>query len=233
MTENILKETAHALRQHGFNTQIVSTREEACAAILSHIPLNSLVGIGDSATVRQIGIIEALHTRGTSIINPFRGKFRRETAVASLLADIFLTGINAVTTEGSLVDVDGAGNRIAGTIFGPPEVLVVAGQNKIVKNVNEAVERLKTVIAPRHAAGMGYSLPCTQIGTCQDCNSPKRICRIEAVIRRAPMYTQTTVLLVGEDLGLSWDPHWAPERIRKIHTQYLSHVWNPAAQEPF
>jgi hypothetical protein len=229
MAEHSLHETAHTLKQHGFNPLIVSTREEARASILDYIPLNSLVGIGDSATVRQIGVIEALHARGTSIVNPFYGKFRRETAVASLLADIFLTGINAVTREGSLVDIDGAGNRIAGTIFGPPEVLVVAGQNKIVKNVDEAMERLKTVIAPHHAAGMGYSLPCTRTGTCQDCDSPKRICRIETVITRAPMYTQTTVVLVEEDLGLSWDPQWAPERIGKIHTQYLSHVWNPTS----
>ncbi|MBU6998354.1 MAG: lactate utilization protein [Theionarchaea archaeon] len=229
MTEQSLQETAHALKQHGFSPLVVSTKEEARAAILDNIPVNSLVSIGDSATVRQIGVIEALHSRGTSIINPFRGKFRRETAVASLLADIFLTGINAVTGDGSLVDIDGAGNRIAGTIFGPPNVLVVAGQNKIVKNVDEAMERLKTVIAPRHAAGMGYSLPCARTGICQDCSSPNRICRIETVIHRVPMYTHITVLLVGEDLGLSWDPHWASDRIGRIHSQYLSHVWNPKA----
>jgi L-lactate utilization protein LutB len=229
MAEYLLHETARNLKRHGFNSLVVSTREEACGSILDRIPQNSLVGIGDSATVRQIGVIEALHSRGTSIINPFCGKFRRETAVASLLADIFLTGINAVTREGSLVDIDGAGNRIAGTIFGPPDVLVIAGQNKVVESVDEAMERLKTVIAPHHAAGMGYSLPCTRTGTCQDCDSPKRICRIETVITRAPMYTRTTVILVEEDLGLSWDPQWAPERIDKIHTQYLNHVWNPTS----
>jgi len=222
-----LKTTIERLSQHGFKVMFIDNQDSAKNVILDLIPKNTIVGIGDSTTIRQIGIIEDLHNRGTNIINPFTGNFRRDIAVKSLLADIYLTSANAITHDGKIIDIDGAGNRIAGTIFGPEKVILVIGKNKIVKDANEAFQRIKNVIAPQHAKGMGYSLPCTLKGKCVDCESKERICRIEVVIERKPIYTEIVILLINEDLGLSWDPNWPPERINKIQTEYGNYVWSP------
>lgn len=223
---NQLEKASLELKNHGFSPVIAPDSDTAQSLMLDAVPDNGVVGIGDSATIRQIGIIEALQKRGTSVINPFFGEFKRKTAIECLLADIFITGVNAVTVTGELIDMDGAGNRIAGTIFGPKDVLIAAGKNKIVKNRQEGIERLKN-IAPFHAKGMGYTTPCVQTGTCINCNAPNRICRIETIITRVPMYTDITIFLIDEDLGLSWDAQWPAERIQNIQKGYLTHVWNP------
>jgi hypothetical protein len=224
---NQLKDTSSQLKKHGISSVIAPDSSTATSMMLDMVPYNAVVGIGDSATVRQIKIIDALQKRGTSIINPFAGKFRRNTAVRCLFADIFITGVNAVTLTGELIDMDGAGNRIAGTIFGPETVLIAVGKNKIVRDREEGLKRLRD-IAPFHAKGMGYTTPCAETGICTDCNSENRICRIQTVITRAPMYTDMTVFLIDEDLGLSWDAQWPAERIDNIQKGYLRHVWNPS-----
>ncbi|MGD2072246.1 MAG: lactate utilization protein, partial [Candidatus Thorarchaeota archaeon] len=218
-------ETLKSLTRHEFKARMVEDRKKATSILLDLIETTAVVGIGDSATIRQLGIIDRLQERGTSIINPFIGAFNRSTGITCLLADVFLTGANAITEDGHIVDIDGAGNRIAGTIYGPPTVLLVVGKNKIVPTVEDAFYRIKNFIAPYHANAMGYGPPCTKTGKCEDCQSGKRVCRIETVIARKPMYSDVHILIIDEDLGLSWDPHWSAGRIQKIQKAYEDHVW--------
>jgi hypothetical protein len=103
--------------------------------------------------------------------------------------------------NGELVNIDGAGNRVNGTIFGPGKVIVVAGYNKIVEDVQEAIKRTKNVAAPMNAKRANLDVPCAKLGRCVDCNSPNRICRVVVIHERKPMLTNILIILVGEELG--------------------------------
>jgi hypothetical protein len=110
-------------------------------------------------------------------------------------------------------------------IFGPRKVFIIAGRNKIVKDVNEALYRIKNLIAPFHARTKGFATPCAQAGKCIDCNAPKRICSVVSIIERRPWRTEISVILVDEDLGLSWDETWPEDRIRRIKSNYEKVTW--------
>ncbi len=194
--------------------QYVDNHEEALSKLLSLIPEGASVGFGDSVTLFQIGIDDALEKRNKNkLVNPFRkdGKdiFPTDINVArrALTADIFLTGVNAVTLDGKLVSIDGRGNRVAGLIFGSERAIVVAGANKIVANVDEALKRIKHVAAPlnakRHLLKHGFENPppCALTGVCVDCRHPKRICNFTVIVE-GQMRPRLEVLLVGEELGI-------------------------------
>ena len=230
-----IERTLRALKMHGFDAVFAENKEAAKKTILDLIPEGTLVGIGDSTTLFQTGVIEQLHARGISIINPFSAKtFKlkiwRSVAARSIQADIFLTGTNAVTQDGKLVNVDNVGNRVAGMIFGPEKVMIVVGRNKIVIDVDEALHQIKEVIAPQHAKTRGFKVPCASTGKCVDCEVKERTCHVITIIERRPALTEVKVVLIDEDLGLGWNSHWSTERINKIKTEYEKHVWNPPAE---
>jgi len=188
------------------------------------IPPGATVARGDSITIDQIGIIPELKKRQQNkLIDPLEkdadGYFlipeiekRRELAREVFSADIFLVGSNAVTLDGKLVNTDGWGNRVSALIFGPEKVIVIAGANKIVKDANKAIERIRSVAAPvnarrhyvkHHEEDFG-ELPCVRTGSCVDCNHNWRICR-QTVITEGSMGMdkgRINVVLVGEELGI-------------------------------
>jgi hypothetical protein len=214
--KNFLKKNISALYAPG--------KQEALAACLTMIPAGARVGRGDSVTVDQIGIIEALKKRGqNSILDPLerdeQGLFvipkiedRRSMAREVLSTDIFLVGANAVTLDGELVNTDGWGNRVSATIFGPGKVIVVAGVNKIVKDVNEALARIRNIAAPlnarrhyiEHQETAFADLPCVRTGSCADCRHDWRICHYTVIIDGAMGQDKgrINVILVGEELGI-------------------------------
>jgi L-lactate utilization protein LutB len=200
-----------SLKGNGFNAVFVTNRREALQCILNSIPHGSVVGAGDSLTLEEIGIFEELKRLDFVLYWPFdknvpREK-RREIAQKALLADIFLSGSNAITMDGKIVNVDASGNRVAGTIFGPRKAIVVVGINKIVKNLDEAFERIKNVAAPLNAKRIreerGWELlPCVEAGRCVDCNAENRICNVTTIIEKKPRAIDISVIIVGENLGL-------------------------------
>ena len=120
-----------------------------------------------------------------------------------LTCNPFLTGCNAVTLSGCLVNIDATGNRVASMSFGLKKVIVVAGRNKLVDgDVAAAIKRVKECTAPPNARRLGFNTPCAKTGFCSDCRSPDRICRVTAVIERKPRLADLRVLVVNEDLGL-------------------------------
>ncbi|WP_243113657.1 lactate utilization protein [Desulfofundulus salinus] len=119
-----------------------------------------------------------------------------------LTCDLFLTGTNALTLTGCLVNIDATGNRVASMVFGPKKVIIVAGRNKLVEDEEEAIKRIKAYAAPPNARRLNCKTPCVETGFCADCNSPDRICRIITVMERKPRLTDVRVLVVNEDLGL-------------------------------
>ena len=129
--------------------------------------------------------------------NDERVRIRR----AQLTADAFLTGSNAVTMDGRLVNTDGSGNRVAAMIFGPGKVIVVAGVNKIVRDVEEAEERIRKTAAPINNRRLNLPNPCVKTGECMDCQGPTRICNVTTILHKRPKLTEMHVILVGEELG--------------------------------
>lgn len=191
----------------------VPTRAEAFEKVMSMIPEGSVVGYGDSLTLKQISVVDALETGDYEFLNPWRPGTSVEENIRlkrrALTSDVFVTGTNALTLDGKIVNVDGHGNRVAAMLFGPERVIVVVGVNKLVKDLEEALERIRNQAAPlnvqRHTS-FDPTPPCGTTGTCSDCNSPWRICNKTVIIERQydnDRYSPVlTVVIVGEELGL-------------------------------
>ena len=222
--EQRAKTAVNNLQKKNINAQYVSSRQEALTTLLEMIPAGAMVARGDSVTIDQIGIIPELRKRKQNrLIDPIERdadglyvipKFeqRKKIARETFSADIFLVGTNAVTLDGKLVNIDAWGNRVSATIFGPEKVVIVAGVNKIVKDVNEALERIHNVAAPmnakwhylKHHFEEYGALPCVRTGSCVDCNHDWRICRYTVIIEGAMIREKDriNVVLVGEELGI-------------------------------
>ncbi len=202
----IIQKTLDNLKKHGIVAIYSSTRAEAKDEVLKRIPPQAAVGVGGSVTLREIGLLEDLAKRGNKLFDHWKEGLskeeRFEVGRKQQKSAVFLTSTNALTQDGKLINVDATGNRVTSMIFGPPEVIVVAGVNKIVKDVQEGLDRIKKVVAPQNCQRRKDPTPCAVDGVCHDCNSPGRLCRITAIIERKPFATKEfVVILVGENLG--------------------------------
>ena len=229
-----IERAARNLVANNFEAKIAVDRDAVKEIVLGSIPKDAIVGVGDSATVRQTGIIEELERKGIKVLNPFSKKLttdpsktvvRDDISRQIFSCDVFVSGTNAVTKDGKLVNVDAVGNRVAGMIFGPKKVFIIAGKNKIVKDVDAALYRIKNLIAPFHARTKGFATPCARTGKCSDWGAPKRICSVVSIIEKRPWRTQISIILVNEDLGLSWDETWPEDRIYKVKSNYERVTW--------
>jgi hypothetical protein len=235
-----VEEVLRNLRANGFDALPAENRDVVKQIVLGSISKGMIVGFADSATIRQTGIIEEMEKKGISVLNPFskdlttdkgRTTVRDDISRRIFSCDLFVSGTNAVTMDGKLVNVDAVGNRVASMMFGPRRVLVIAGKNKVVSDVNEALYRIKNVIAPFHARTKGFATPCAQTGRCSDCSAPKRICSVISIIEKRPWRTEMTIVLANEDLGLSWDEAWPQDRILGIKSNYEKVTWVFASAE--
>jgi len=198
-------ETIKNLIKHEFEAIKVSDRLSAVDEIIKRIPPTKTVGVGGSVTLREIGIIDKLQEQGNVIYDHWKQRLSEEDSLRirkmQQSSDVFLTSANAVTLNGEIVSIDGFGNRISSMMFGPKEVMIVAGYNKIVQDIPEAMNRIKTLAAPMSAKRFGADTPCARFGKCMDCDSPQRICRGTLIMERRPFATPTLVVIVMEDLG--------------------------------
>ncbi len=219
--ERLAKRAISAFAKRNIRAQFAKNKEEALASILSLIPEKASIGIGDSITMEEIGVVARLEERGGhEIFNPFLfledrrfadpPEVRMQKMRQALLADVFLAGSNAVTLDGKIVNIDARGNRVAGILFGPKKVILAVGANKIVPDVDQAIQRIKNIAAPRNAERhfMEFHFekepPCAQAGTCMDCSSPYRICCYITVIEWQRQIIQSDrihLVIVGEELG--------------------------------
>ena len=239
MTQDVSQDiemTLKSLKANRFDARFAQTAVEAKKMMLEMIPLTASVGVGDSATLRQIGILEELIRRGTEVIDPFTRELAqdmrdnpfirmRQMERMTFGADVFLASSNALTEDGKIVSIDGAGNRVAGMIFGAPKVILPIGRNKIVRDVATAIYNIKNIIAPIHAKRTEHKTPCAVTGKCNDCDSPDRICNTIVILEKRSMCTDLSVILINEDLGLSWNPTWDDKRISEIRSSYYQNSW--------
>ena len=199
------KKAVEKLVAHDFRAIYVETKEEAVQEIWKHITPKENIGVGGSITIRELGILEKLEAQGYTVYNHWKPGLSKESVLetrkSQMTSDIFLSSINAITLNGELVNIDGIGNRVNSTIFGPGKVLLVAGYNKIVEDVQEGIKRIKNVAAPLNARRLNMDVPCAKVGKCVDCNFPNRICRVIVIHERKPSVTDILIILVGEELG--------------------------------
>jgi hypothetical protein len=214
MTENIdetVRTTIKALKANRFDpVEYVEKAEDVQKVVLAMIPPEASVGMGGSASLMQLGIIEQLAKRGT---------------MTRTQPEVYLTSSNAITMDGKLVNTDMTGNRVSAMIFGPKQVIVVAGTNKIVKDVSAALDRIKSITAPAMAKIAGLKTPCAiEGGKCNDCKSPMRVCTVTTIIEAKPRVTQISIVLVGEDIGLGWETDWEKDRKDKIKAAFRENL---------
>lgn len=194
-----------ALSDRGFDAYYCRTGKEAADKALTLIPKTHSVSWGGSMSIVEIGLTDRLVKDGYNVINRDNAKTPEErTAIMkrALAADVFLMSANAVTEDGMLVNVDGRGNRVAALTFGPESVIVIAGINKVVRDLDAAIKRIKSVAAPVNAARFdGIHTPCKISGICSDCKSVDCICAHWVVTRLCRPAKRIKVILVGEELG--------------------------------
>lgn len=193
-----------ALENHGIRTRIVATAAEAKQLILEEIQPGQKVGVGGSRTIDSLGVVPELEAKGCKICWHWQAETPdqvMELRRGQLTSDVFLASSNAVTEDGRLVNIDGVGNRVAAMVFGPPKVILVCGQNKLVPDLEAALDRIHNVAAPENARRLNTGTPCGVTGRCNDCDSPGRMCAVTVIIERCPGKTDLEVILVKENLG--------------------------------
>lgn len=202
MTQNLLT-AAKNLAARGFKVQTFDTAAQATAWLLREIAQDAVVAHGGSVTLAQLGVAEKLRERGNLVLsNAGLGKACGLWArKQSMFADVYLTSANAVTLRGEVQNIDGSGNRVAATLYGPDTVYFCVGKNKLVADESAGMRRIKEVACPQNAKRLGLDTPCARTGKCADCNAPQRICAVYARLDR-PMIGKThCVLLIDEELG--------------------------------
>ncbi|HOK39726.1 MAG TPA: lactate utilization protein [bacterium] len=180
--------------------------QSALESAISKIDKNAVIGFGGSKTIEALGLIDYLKKnnyknlldRSDKSLTPEQ---KREIERKMFLSDIYLTGTNAITIDGQFVNTDKWGNRVAAMIFGPKKIFIFAGINKIVKDLNEAFERIKKLSAPLNSIRFNLSTPCTVTGYCMNCSSEQKICYVTTIINGSPEKDRITLFLINEYLG--------------------------------
>jgi hypothetical protein len=195
-----------SLVRNGFGAVYCPSPQEAFDCIVNEAADASSIGFGGSMTIAGLEIESHLRELGKEILNHANPALSRDERLQvmrhQLTCDLFLTGTNALTLSGELINIDATGNRVAAMVFGPRKVIVVAGRNKLVDgSTDDAIRRVKNRATPPNAKRLNFKTPCASTGFCSDCNSPDRLCRATTIIDRKPRFTDVTVLVVNADLG--------------------------------
>ena len=192
------------LQNRHFEAYYCDNREEALQKALSLIPEGASVGWGGALSAKQIGLMDAVNAGPYRAIDRDKCATQEEWKQAMLdclLVDVFLTGANALSLDGQMVNIDGGGNRVAAIVYGPGSVIVIAGMNKVVDSLEDAVRRARTVAAPMNKQRFPAQTPCEVTGTCGDCKAEGCICNQILITRHCRPAGRIKFILVGEDLG--------------------------------
>ncbi len=176
-------------------------REEALKLALSLIPKGSTVTMGGALSAREIGLVDAVKGPDYRFIDREAYADRRAAMLAAYDADVFLSSTNAMTEDGILVNIDGNANRVSAIAQGPKKVVVIAGMNKVCKDLDSAMKRARNVAAPINAQRFGLNTPCAKTGACMDCKSPDTICCQFLITRYSRHAGRIHVILVNDNLG--------------------------------
>lgn len=204
-----LADAAKALERNNFEAHLAGSAAEAGKLVMDTI-IPALapgsISFGGATTIEQCGIYDAVKKlSGVEVLDTWDKSLGLEAKMErrrlALTVDLFFLGANAVTEDGTLVNLDMIGNRVAALAFGPRHVVVVAGRNKIVPDLAAAMDRVKNLAAPVNTRRLKKKTPCVKTGRCMDCKSPDRICNVWTVSEKSFPAGRVKVVLVNEDLG--------------------------------
>ncbi len=199
-----IRELKENFKLRDITVEYFETLEEVKSYILDTLPSKCTVGIGHSITLQKINLTSALAQRGNIVYDKELAKDRDECRVLkknALIADWYITGSNAVSIDGRIVNVDHSGNRVAAISYGPDKVIIVVGKNKIVATLDEAIKRVKNISCPLNAKRAGFNPPCVALNGCVDCVSKERVCNSLSIIEGQPDSNRMTLCIVNEECG--------------------------------
>ena len=181
------------------------TRQNAAETAMSLTAADTTVAFGGSMSLSESGVMDALKAR-TDIRLLDRSLAKspeevRQVYLDSFGADTYFMSTNAITLDGQLVNIDGNGNRAAALIYGPAQVILIAGMNKVVPTVEDAFRRVRNTATPPNCLRLNINTPCAATGICADCLSENCICNQIVITRHSKTADRIKVLLVGEELG--------------------------------
>ena len=192
------------LKSRHFEAYYCADKASALEKALELIPKGATVGWGGAMSAQQIGLIDALNAGAYNAIDRDKTatpEEREQAMKKCLLADVFVTGANALSLDGQMVNIDGMGNRVAAIVYGPGSVVVIAGINKVADTLEAAVTRARTVAAPMNKQRFPVQTPCEVTGSCADCKSDGCICNQMLITRNCKPAGRIKFVIVGEELG--------------------------------
>lgn len=204
MDDNMKSEMIKSFKSRNIEVSFFETLEEAKDRMIELIPPDSSVGVGNSKTLKDMNISKLLKERGNIVFDKTLAENKAESEQVkkkSLLADWYITGTNAVSKEGHIVNIDHSGNRAAAMIYGPDNVIIVIGRNKICGTLDDAVKRARNISAPMNAKRAGYNPPCLQLNRCIDCKSDERVCFNLVIIEGQFVKDRMKLFIVDEEAG--------------------------------
>ena len=191
-------------KQRNIEVKYFKTFDDATKFILDVVPFECSVGIGHSSTLDHMNITKLLDDRGNIVFDKERAQDKYESKIIkkkALLSDWYITGSNAVSADGRIVNVDHSGNRVAAIIFGPDNVIIVVGKNKVVDTLDEAIKIVKNIACPLNAKRAGFNPPCVELEKCVDCVSKERVCNSLVIIEGQSGKNRIKLLIVDEECG--------------------------------
>ncbi|MBE6529633.1 MAG: lactate utilization protein [Ruminococcaceae bacterium] len=199
--ELLAKKVMKGLESRNMSGYYAANKEEALKTALELIGEGATVAMGGCMTANEIGLTEAVKTGKYHFIDRAAIADPREALLAAYDADVFLSGSNALTEDGILVNIDGNANRVSAIAQGPKKVIFLVGMNKVCPDVDSAMKRARNVAAPVNAQRFGLSTPCSKTGACSDCKSPDTICCQFLITRFSRHAGRIHVILINDTLG--------------------------------
>ena len=199
--EQVLKK----LQTNGFNTHYFANRTEAASWLLKQVPAGEEVSFGGSVTLAELGLRKSFEEAGVKYID-HRATDISPEELYQRQRQVFQThsyflSANAITEDGYIINVDGRGNRLAASSYGPQNIYFVVGSNKLVADIDAAIQRIEDIAGPRNCQRLDNGAPCVQSGKCEDCGPNSSICRAYLLMRYAPYGSKYHLVWIDEELG--------------------------------
>ncbi len=204
MDEKKFKKIVKNFNARNIDVSYFNTINDLKSNIIKEIPDGSSIGIGNSKTIKSMNLSSELSQRGYKVFDKTLTKTKKESEdlkKKSLLADWYITGSNAISADGNIVNIDHSGNRVAAMIYGPDNVVVIVGVNKIEETLDEAIKRVKNIAAPLNAKRAGFNPPCVELNKCIDCNSKERVCNYLVIIQGQTKRGRLKIYIVNKEMG--------------------------------
>ena len=191
------------LKRRTFLPHYCENSQQAVQKVLELIPETASVGIGGSMTLKDMDIPNILQNRGNNVFSAgfTKNMTNEEIYKNAAFSDVYMTSVNAITTDGELINIDGRGNRVAAILYGPPVVIAVVGINKLVDNQCDAISRVRNIASPQNCIRLNKNTPCSITGKCHYCYPPQTICRSTVITHFPSSGKKFHIIIINEKIG--------------------------------